>query len=941
MTIKTKLFTFALTISYVFTALSQGLFSGAITDTNNQPIENATVFINDFTNLHGTTNAKGHFSIANIPSGKHMVTISYLGYKTINDEITIGSGNISKNYVLNTDLLALHTVVVTGTFSPQLQIESSTSTSTLNGKAIKQSYPKGTASLLQNIPGTFTDASAGEVFSKVYTRGISAAAEDDLGWYYVSLQEDGLPVSLVQHSYYGPDLFHRVDLTTQRAEALRGGSASITAMNAPGGVYNFISKRHSEGFSGEIQMQTGMQGEGNPLYRTDAFFSSSLGNDWFFNAGGHYRLDEGARNTDFTLSKGGQIKFNLIKETPRGYLKFYGKYLNDKTNRYNGVAAVNWNNPKPAFGQDFNYTALMMPKFHASIPDGRNLNEGATNSFDPSQGIHAKDIAIGFDFLQNLGNNWSVKNNIKFSSKKGNWQTSISNAFVSISDPTPYFLVSNGSPFPIGQIVFRDTHSGNELARIDNSGIFSGAGSQYLTSGTLPNDALMGTSTWYKDNDANEIMQQLNFRKEWNKHELDFGIASGFADTSVFTQGSFAFSTYENTPRMLQVTLENPGNPVIDLSDSNGVSNYGGLFFTNNRADVSQLAVFANDQWQLSHNFTLDLGLRFETIKHKGSNDRFAPLIQTGGLDGNENTAYDNNILQRTGEEDTFNYTYNYLSYSAGINYKLTDDSALFGRFSKGHKAPELNYYYDNFSNVPINKAGEIQNITQIELGLKSSLQDLSFTTTLFWSELKNIATSNFEFDSDTGNIFYVPIQFNTSRTIGLEWESVYAPVENLTFRFNGILQNPKASKWIVYDAAGTVSTDDDSTTDFSGNTLPFNPKLMFNLATEYDCNKFSSFIKWQYMGKRQGNAANAFQLAAYSVFNTGIAYQFTPNLSASLLGTNILNSAGLANFYGANTFGANANGVTQEYIENNPDASFVVVPVLPRAVLLQLNYSF
>lgn len=938
---KTKLFTLALTITHVFFAFSQATFSGTVTDANNQPIENATVLITTASYLYGTTNTKGHFSIAQIPSGKHTVSISFLGYKTINDEINITKDNISKNYVLNTDLLDLHTVVVTGTFSPQSQIESSTSISTLNNKSIKQQAPQGTANLLQNIPGTFTDASAGEVFSKVYTRGISASAEDDLGWYYVSLQEDGLPVSLVQHSYYGPDLFHRVDLTTQRVEALRGGSASITAMNAPGGVYNFISKKHTDELSGEIQLQTGIQGEGNPLYRTDAFFSGAVGNNWFFNAGGHYRINEGARNTDFTFSKGGQLKFNLVKENLRGYLKVYGKYLNDKTNRYNGVAAVNWEDPEPAFGQDFNYTALMMPEFHASIPDGRNLSEGATNSFDPSQGVHAKDIAIGFDFLQNLGNNWSVKNNIKFSSKQGNWQTSISNAFVSISDPTPYFLVSNGSPFPLGEIVFRDANSGNELARINNQGIFSGAGSQYLTSGTLPNDALMGTSTWYKDNDANELMQQLNFRKTWDKHKLDFGIASGFSDTSVFTQGSFAFSTYENTPRMLQVTLENSGDPVIYLSDSNGVSNYGGLFFTNSRADVSQLAVFANDQWQLRPHLALDLGVRFETIKHKGSNDRFAPFTQTGGLDGNENTVYDNNILQSTGEEDPFNYTYNYLSYSAGINYKLTDDSALFGRFSKGHKAPELNYYYNNFSNVPINQAGEIQDITQVELGLKSSLEDFSFTTTLFWSELKNIGTSNFEFDSDTGSIFYAPIQFNTSRTIGLEWESVYAPITVLAFRFNGILQNPKASKWLVYDAAGTVSTSDDSTTDFSGNTLPFNPKLMFNLSAEYDKNKFASFIKWQYMGKREGNAANAFQLAAYSIFNAGLGYRFNKNLSASLLGTNILNSDGLANFFGANTFGANANGVTQEYIENNPDASFVVVPILPRATSLQLNYSF
>ncbi|MCB4806701.1 TonB-dependent receptor [Tamlana sp. 62-3] len=934
--LKTKIIAFIFALNS-FLLISQSKFSGLILDSNSSPLEGVTILLKSNTNLLTISDSNGEFILENISDGNYTLTISHLGYKTIIEDLNI-SENFTKNYTLNPDLLNLHTVVVTGNFTPKPQLESSTSISTLNTSEFKQITPQGTASLLQNIPGTFADASAGEVFTRVYTRGISAAAEDDLGWYYVSLQEDGLPVSLVQHSYYGSDLFHRADITTQKVEALRGGSASITAMNAPGGIYNFISKKHSATLSGEIQAQTGIQGDGNPIYRTDAFVTSGLGNNWFFSAGGHYRHNEGARNTDFTFSKGGQFKFNLIKENSRGYFKLYGKYLNDKTNRYNGVAATNWNDPTPTFGFDFNNTALMMPEFNANIPDGRNLS--TTNSFDPSQGAHAKDLAVGFDFLQDLGNNWSVKNNIKLSFKDANWQTSISNAFVSISDPTVYYLVSNGNPFPVGQIVFKDANTGNELATINNSGIFAGTGSQYI-SGALPNDAVMGTSTWYKDNDANEIMQQLNFRKEFSDHDLNFGLASGFSDTSVFTQGSFAFSTYENNPRMLQVTLENPGDDVLYLSDEYGVSNYGGLFFTNSRADVSQIAVFANDQWKISNKLLLDLGLRFESIKHKGSNDMFEPYTATGGLDGDETTAYDNNILQPTGERNAFNFTYNYLSYSGGLNYKLNEDAALFGRFSKGHKAPELNYYFNNFSNVPINDKGEIQDITQIELGLKSSLKDFSFTTTLFWSELKNIGSTNFEFDSDNGSIFYTPIQNNTSRTIGLEWESVYSPIDVLAFRFNGVLQNPKASKWTVYDAAGTVDTSDDSTTDYSGNQLAFNPKLLFNLSAEFNKNKFSSFIKWQYMGKREGNVANAFQLDPYSTFNAGIGYKINKNLSANLLASNIFNSEGLANFFGANTFGANANGATQEYIEANPDASFVVVPILPRATMLQLNYVF
>ncbi|MFD1162393.1 TonB-dependent receptor [Hwangdonia seohaensis] len=933
---------FLITIAGIFcnTASSQANINGAIKDTDGNPLQGANIQLSP-SNQTATTNADGVFNILNISSNNYTITISHLGYKTITDTIKVAQNDVTLSFTMEEDLLHLQTIVVTGIFDPRTQLESSTSMSTLSSEAIQQEYPQGTASLLQNIPGTFTDASAGEVFTKVYTRGISASAEDDTGWYYVSLQEDGLPISLVQHSYYSPDLFHRLDLTTQKVEAIRGGSSSITALNAPGGIYNFISQGIRNKFSGDIQFSNGFQGEGNALYKFDASIGGPLGNNWFINAGGHYRHDDGARNTDFTFSKGGQFKFNVIKRNAFGYLKFYGKILDDYTNRYTGVAATNWDNPTPAFGQDFGSTSLLMPSFNGRIPNGRNLTQGASNSFDPSQGVHAKDLAFGFDISQNLGNNWLLKNNIKFSAKDANWQTSISNAFVSLSDPTLYYLVSNGNPFPVGQIVFRDTNSGNELARIDNSGIFAGTGSQYLTSNTLPNDALMGTSAWYKDNTADELMNQFTLQKTLENHDITGGFALGFSDTSLFTQGSFAFATYEPNPRMLQVTLENPGDPVIALSDSNGLSNYGGLFFVNSRAKVSQVATFINDRWKVSNNVHLDLGLRYETIKHKGSKDRFAPFTQNGGLDGNDNTAYDNGILAPTGEQDNFNYNYSYLSFSGGINYKIDDEAALFARFSQGHKAPELNYYFNNFSNVPINKKGEVQEINQAEIGVKYILKDFSFTSTLFWSQLKNIGIANFEFDGSNNSIFYTPIQFNSSRTIGLEWESVYSPVQNFTFRFNGILQNPKATEWKVYDAAGSVDTSDDSILDFSGNTLPFNPKLMFNLSGEYQKDRISTYLKWQFMGKRYGNVSNGFKLPAYSIFNAGVGYQISKKLSADILVTNLFNSEGLANFFGANSFGANANGATPEFIAANPDASFVVFPVLRRRALLKLNYSF
>ncbi|RKR13047.1 TonB-dependent receptor-like protein [Maribacter vaceletii] len=912
--------------------------SGTISDAKGNRLSGATIRITP-TNSSIISDTKGEFLFSDIKTGNYNLTVNYLGYKTVSQPIKVDNGNNTFNFILEEDLLYLNNVIVTGNFAPKTLLASAATVSVVSSKAINNRIPRGTADLLSEVPGTFVDASAGEVFTRVYSRGISASAEDDMGWYYASLQEDGLPVSLVQHSYYGPDLFHRVDITTERVEAVTGGSSAITALNAPGGIYNFISQGVHEKLSGKIRLGSNLQGNDNNLYKVEGTIGGTLGNNWYFNFGGHYRRDQGIRDTDFTFGKGGQIKYNLIKKTKKGSIKFYGKVLSDNTNRYTGVAATNWEEPQAAFGQDFNSTALLMPAYNGTIPDGRFISENKTNSFDPSQGVKVQDISFGLDINQELGNNWSIHNNGKFSNKIANWQTSISNAFVSLSNPLAYFIT--GSPFPIGQVVFKEATSGQELARVDNSGILAGESFQYIGEGTLPNDAIMGTSAWYKDNTSKEFIDQLTIRKQLEKHDINFGVALGLANTETFTQGTFGFVTYEPNPRMLQVTLENPNVPIEALSDANGLSNYGGLFFVNARADVSQFAAFASDRFILNDKLEFDIGLRWETINHDGIKDRYAPFITPGGIDGDATTSYDNSVNTPTGEQDTFDFNYKYLSYSLGINYSLSDKMSLFTRFSRGNKAPELNYYFNNFSNIEIPNKGEIQKINQAELGLKWNAQNFSLQTTAFWSQLSDIGSSNFEFDEDTNTVFYSPVQFNTSTTIGLEWEAAYSLSTNLNFSFGGTIQKAEATNWKVYDAAGSVATDDDTILDYSGNNLPFNPTSMFNLGTAYDNNKFNTFLKWQFMGKREGNVANAFQLDSYSIFNFGAGYSITKNLEANLLITNLFNSEGLANFFGANSFGASANGVTKEFIQDNPDASFVVVPVLPRASMVQLSYSF
>ena len=266
-------------------------------------------------------------------------------------------------------------------------------------------------------------------------------------------------------------------------------------------------------------------------------------------------------------------------------------------------------------------------------------------------------------------------------------------------------------------------------------------------------------------------MNQISLHKQAGNHSLTLGNFTAYSDIETFTSGSFAYTTYETAPRMLRVTLENPGEPIVELSDLAGISNYGGLFYARADAKVSQTAVFLNDDWQVNDQLSLDLGLRYEYINHDGQKDRFAPT--SNDLDNRPETAFNNSTLVASGDIDEFNFSYDYLSWSIGLNYQFSAKAALFGRFTNGHKAPELNYYFNNFQNLPIQEAGTVQDVTQAEAGLKLQSDKVAFFTTAFWSRLDNVNFSEFVFDEDTGALFFTPAQLNQTTTYGLEIESI------------------------------------------------------------------------------------------------------------------------------------------------------------------------
>lgn len=840
------------------------------------------------------------------------------------------------------DALDIEEIVITSPFEDQKRNSSNLSISTLDLRDPKNKH-QPLSQLLESIPGIFVDGSIGEVQNRVHNRGISVAAEDDIGWYYMSLMEDGLPVTMTQHTFYSPDLFFRMDQSIDKLEVIRGGQSSLLGINAPGGIFNNISKEGGIKPQGAWDVAYGLSGQSRQQVNLDVQLDGPLNQKkgLFYSVGLHYRFDEGARNTDFNLSEGGQIKANLKKITNRSIFKLRLKYLNDVTNRYLGLPATNWSDPTPTNGFDFNHTALTLPSFAAQIPDARSTDPNAFIDYDSSKGIQAQDVSLQFDWDYQLSDDFTFKFKTKWSRKDSDWNSSIGNQILGLESFLPYDLSSHDNPW--GQINFHYVNSGALAAAIDNTGalnVFSGGAPtfEYLSPESLPNDALLGTGLWIKDDNAVEWMNQFSLSGEVGKHKLSANWFYGVSLVNMYTSASYAYATYEENPQLLSVRLVNGGGDIL-LSDAIGVSNYNGLFYEDGNSTNVISSINLLDQWNINGNWTAHLGLKFEHVDYEGV--RYFPSIVSGlgGLDQNFSTGFDNSAQQRDSPEN-FQDAFNTLSYSIGVDHKVSERSNIFVNYANGNKAPELNYYFNTFRGVPILEDPTVQNIQQLELGYNFKGTKSILALVGFYSILDNFSSNDFAADANTGEIFYTPFQNNKVSVLGIEGEMVFHLNDFFNVASSITLQSSNADRFTVYDANGSVDTSDDTISDFSGRKIAHTPTAILSIRPSYDDGVWSGYANLRYTSARYGNAENSFELPAFATLGAGVRFK-SGRFIWGLDGSNLLNSTGLLNFFGPDQFASSANQATAEFINANPDGRFIVFPTMPRAMRLSVGYSF
>ena len=937
--VKSFMFCLFLTAAVTGVYAQAATVSGKVTTASGSPLASATVKIKGG-NKATKTNEQGEFIIQNLSSTNVTLLISYVGYA--DKEIKVPAGQSSAVTVaLEEKPAETEEIIVTGVFDKRKKMEASVAITTINAVQISKMVPASAADLLKNVPGVYVNSALGEIRNTVYSRGVSVGSNDGAsGYYYVSMQEDGLPVTNATYGNYGPDYFLRADATIGRLEAVRGGTASILGANAPGGIFNYVMKEGGNKTAGEIRTKYGLEGNGkNDFYRTDFNVGGPLGHNWFYNAGGFYRYGEGARYPGYPINNGGQFRGNVVKKYHNGSLKMYAKYLNDRNGWFEFTPTVGYTDPKPAPGFDEN-SSVLSPVVRQTYP----LNQtGKTATYNNANLIHSIDKSIGFNWEQRFGTGWTFNNAMRYSDKSASWSTNAVVYPLDMTNLVSYAILGLlGRP---GTYSFRGLTSGQELLSVTSfSGFDFNVNSSSLPGSEVAPNSLFFEPLLYQTNDVKEFLDQFSLTKKLKNMSFTAGGYYGSSKVDRIGGGTgLGLGTIQDRPELVGITLTNQDGTITHVTNSNGILGSGGGATLNN-ATQKQFAFFFGHNWQITPALNLDWGIRSENVKVTGANSPgVTTQSTTGGLDGDPLTLYDD-AIGTTPVMYAFNKKITTFSYSAGLNYKINNHFSLYGRYSEGNKAPDLDMYFSantEFTSKNLNPIA--QKVQQFEMGVKANTGGLNLFVTPFYSVLSNVP--NVQTFQNADQTFYSPpFVYNKYKTYGVEIEANYAFAKYFNVRGVLTLQKSKAVDFNTWLANG-LGAEDDSLVSYSGNETDNIARSIINITPSYNAGKFYAQLTWAFMGKRQANVANAFLLPSFSQFNFSTGYDITKNFQLSFNINNLFNTYGVMSWSRPGSFleALDRQGFTkdmyEEAVKNNTPYSTVAIPA--RSYFLTATFKF
>ncbi|RSK41888.1 TonB-dependent receptor [Mangrovimonas spongiae] len=231
------------TISGFAFSQNTGSVSGNIQDSQGNPLPGATVQISDL-NIGVVSDFNGDFMLEDVPEGDHTITISFMGYKTTDNTVTVVAGqSVVSNVTLTEDENILGEVVVTAGKKPQKITEVPATIEVISAQEISE-FPSFNIGELAARQKGVDFVRTGVLGTGVNIRGFNSAFNSK----NLQLTDDRVSMLIATGLPYG-SFSTIIKDDVERVEILLGPNGTLYGPNAHNGLVSTITKnpRTSEG----------------------------------------------------------------------------------------------------------------------------------------------------------------------------------------------------------------------------------------------------------------------------------------------------------------------------------------------------------------------------------------------------------------------------------------------------------------------------------------------------------------------------------------------------------------------------------------------------------------------------------------------------------------------------------------------------------------------
>ena len=783
----------------------------------------------------------------------------------------------------------LSDIVVTASGGNKTALNSSVSVTSIDNSVIEGMHPSSEAEVFRMIPGIQVPGTSGPGGnSNIAVRGLPVATG---GSPFVQIQEDGLPTVLFGDIQFGNnDYWTHYDATVDRVESVRGGGSTTYASQAPGAVINYISETgNKEG--GMVRLSMGINYDET---KVDFRLGGPLGEGLRFSVGGYFKTGSGPLHADFNVSDSFQIKGNVTKEFAdgNGFFRLLFKVADTKEPNYTGAPALAtlsgnaFSNVTPFPGFDGRKSS------NYSIYNQNFLILGRSGQLErvSMDGISTKATSVGAQLHYEFGSNITVDNNMRWTDMSGSFTA-------------PFLNVGrrlNTSPVPVGftACTAPSTYSANGVVGSCVNG--SVVGSARYASG--PNAGQVYTGT-YVDNNVNVRTNIRDIGSLANDLKLAATFDAG-GSAKVTARAGFFYMNQKiamdwhvnkslrevsgNNPSQLDL-YDGAGNKLTQEGISGYNNNWGNCCARDYDLSYTNTAPYVALELD-SDAFNLDGSVRFESVKASG-----------GGTQGGSQFLVNSNgvlipAITSNGSREVLNYTRSYTSWTGGALFKVSRDTSLFVRASRGGRFNGDRQTFggkiasDGSLCTSVMAAAatlgcasdgvtpSVDFVRQYELGLKTRGDGLGGRYTIELTALK-------------GSFKQSTFELSATRCPGGSGGCVIdARYKSYGLEFYGTYRSGGFS--LVSNATWTKATR--SGVDSSGNPTPYTrapymPNLIYTVQASYDVGEAVTF------GMNATGQTNVIDDAGRSypggvILGVDLAVRPLPNLELGVQGYNVFN---------------------------------------------------